>query len=203
MSDYGTMQTRIADELSRADLSAQIATSITSAIDHYGKQEFFWNHERSTASTVAGQANYALPTDFVRETLFQVLNGAHQEELFKENYDIIKRRNSYSTIHNVPENYAIFDNQFWLALTPNIVYTITLAYIKKLTALSATTDTNAWMTDGENLIRSRAKWDLYTHVIRSSEDAITMKYAENEALQELRNESNDRIATGYVRPYYR
>lgn len=202
MSDLGTMKTRIADELSRSDLTAQIALSITSAIDHYGKQRFFFNHERATASTVAAQENYALPDDFVKEEYFEVTNGSHKERLKKVSYDEVRRRNSYSTIQSVPQEYAIYDGQFWLSLIPNIVYTLTLAYIKKLTALSATDDTNAWMTDGENLIRSRAKWDLYTHVIKDREEAITMKYAETEALKELKTEGSDRESTGYVRPHY-
>ncbi len=42
---------------------------------------------------------------------------------------------------------------------PGSTYTLTIHYLKALTALSADSDTNAWLTEGEELIRLHAKAD--------------------------------------------
>jgi hypothetical protein len=51
MSDYGTMQSRIQDELKRGNLSSQIDNAILSALRFYKRHKFRFNITRATTST--------------------------------------------------------------------------------------------------------------------------------------------------------
>jgi hypothetical protein len=57
------------------------------------------------------------------------------------------------------------------------------------------------MVDGEELIRNRAKWDVFTNVIRDLPDeAATSKSGEMEAYAQLRSSSTSRTVKGRIRP---
>ena len=71
--------------------------------------------------------------------------------------------------------------------------------VQKFITLSATASTNAWFTEGEALIRSRAKYELYRHKIHKPDKAATMKEAELDALKALGGETASK-ATGHIRP---
>jgi hypothetical protein len=71
---------------------------------------------------------------------------------------------------------------------------------------------NRWMTDGERLIRSRAKYQIATHVTRNNAMALAMSPDENgpgqlqgesyAAFRRLRVESNRMQRRGIIRPMY-
>ncbi len=157
MSDFGTMKTRIGNETLRTDTVSLgfIGDEIVSAIAHYENQPFQFNETRATASTVADTAYIALPTDFIDLVHMKVeLNGSNYQ-MYSCDFEEIEDMDT-GTYTGQPSQYAIYDQQFRLYPVPDTVYTLTLAYIKELGSLSADTDTNAWMTTGEELIRQRA-----------------------------------------------
>jgi hypothetical protein len=83
---------------------------------------------------------------------------------------------------------------------PDAAYAVRVSGVFALADLSATADTNAWMTDAEALIRSRAKREILTHVIRDAEGAAAMAQAEAEELQSLIQETNARSSSGFIVP---
>jgi hypothetical protein len=63
------MQTAIADELSRTDLSTQITREINNAITFYQNKRFWFNEDTMvTLTTIAGQRDYKLPPNFAAVT---------------------------------------------------------------------------------------------------------------------------------------
>lgn len=59
------MESVIADELSRTDLSTQIAREISNAITFYGNKRFWFNESQMvTITTISGQRTYTLPPNF-------------------------------------------------------------------------------------------------------------------------------------------
>jgi hypothetical protein len=63
------MQTAIADELSRSDLSAEITREINNAITFYQNERFWFNENTMiTLTTIAGQRDYVLPPNFAAVT---------------------------------------------------------------------------------------------------------------------------------------
>ena len=51
MATLGTMKTRIANELARADLTSELAGAITSAIAHYERRRWWFLESESTFTT--------------------------------------------------------------------------------------------------------------------------------------------------------
>lgn len=86
---YTALQSRIADELSRSDLTTEIQNEIASAIQWYEYESFPWT-EASTAAfnTINGQRYYPLPANFLRVTdaLSQIGNYTYKMEPVTEQY---------------------------------------------------------------------------------------------------------------------
>jgi hypothetical protein len=114
------MQARIADELSRSDLTAEIQQEVASAIEWYQYESFPWN-EASTAAfeTVNGQRYYTLPANFLRVTdvLSQIGNYTYKLHAVTEQYiDRIDWGDVFWTSY--PILYSLWSNQIRLFPPP-------------------------------------------------------------------------------------
>ena len=167
MTTFGLMQDRIADELARTDLTSQIKLAVQTSIDHYERQRFYFNEQRSTASTVASQQNYALPTDFMTADLVLCTANSVRSELRIVTWAELEAATWSTTDIGIPAWVAFNDQQMWLWPIPRAVYTITMSYVRRLADVSATGDTNAWFTSGEEIIRQRAKAVLKIDTLES------------------------------------
>lgn len=203
MSDYGTMQTRIANELARADLSSYIKDAIKSAVSHYSRHHFWFNETTGTFNTADGTEYYAVVTtvpDFVEIDSMVITVNGNKYPLVQRDMDYIDAVSGNTSLKGVPTDYCYYKESIRLYPIPNGVYTITMAYVKKFADLSATADTNAFMTTGEQLIRSRAKADLMTNYLMDYQGAGFMKRLEQEAYDNLLSESAMKLSTGCIKP---
>lgn len=206
MATLGTMKARIADELARANLTSQIALAIASAIDFYEDQRFWFNETRGSFSTVAAQEWYsstdwtALPCvldfDSVRITV-----STQPYALTKRTFDWMENASSGTSTTGDPTDYCFYGQEIRLYPVPSAVRTISVAYVKAFAALTGDTDSNAWTTEAEELIRLHAKIDLMVNVIREKNDEVP-KLEEREAmiLSKLRRRTGRAVATGMVQP---
>ena len=201
MATYLETQTRIANELSRDDLTAEIKLAILSAVEYYKKRRWPWNEYVDTLSTTASQTYVALPTDFVELDMLEVTISGSKRPLFKRDYsEIIQWRANSSA--GQPTDFALHQNRIELFRTPDDAYTLTIHYLQSLTALSADADTNAWLTDAEELIRLHAKKDLYVNKIRNTKAAQDMQAMEDSVLLRMESWHERRTATGRLRARY-
>ena len=204
MSTYGELQTRIADELDRTDLTSQIQKAIQTAIDRYERKRFYFNEARSiTFNTVDAQEFYTsadqsdIPNLLMIDNVKLTISGSDKIDLDPRQYSELEYLSSNSTDDGgQPTAYAYYGKQLRLYPIPDAAYAVRVSGVFSLADLSATADTNAWMTDAEALIRSRAKRELLTHVIRDAEGAAAMAQAEAEELQSLIQATNARSSTG-------
>ena len=208
MSTFGNMIDRIADELDRTDLTTQIQKAIQTAIDRYERKRFYFNEARSlTFNTVDGQEFYTssdasdIPNLLFIDNVKLTVSGSDKIDLERVPYSELEHDSSNLTVdEGQPTSYAYFAKQLRLYPIPNAAYAVRVSGVFSLSDLSATADTNAWMTDGEALIRSRAKRELLTHVIRDAEGAQAMAQAEAEELQSLIQATNARSSSGTITP---
>jgi hypothetical protein len=206
MSTYLEMQTRIADELDRTDLTGQIQKAIQTAIAFYERKRFWFNEARSiTFNTVDGQEFYTsadqsdipnlLTIDFVKLTI----SGSDKVNLDRSSYQELEYWSSnLSTDEGQPTAYAYYAKQLRLYPIPDAAYAVRVSGVFSLATLSADSDTNAWMTDAEALIRTRAKREILTHVIRDLEAAGVMNQVEQEQLKSLIEANTFRSSTGTI-----
>ncbi len=201
MSDYGTMQARIADELARTDLTTQIRRAIQTAIKHHERKKLKFNQATGTFSTVASQEYYSssdladIP-NLVLIDAVKITIGGTSYPLVERDFSEIDALNNGTTTGD-PEFYAYYKQQIRLSPVPSAANTVTLAYVKKLAALSADGDTNAWMVDGEELIRLTAKLDLFINVIRTVDqlELDRLKQREIEVLDAMETEAKTNKTT--------
>lgn len=200
MSTYTQLQSRIADDLNRTDLTSQIQQQILLAIQHY-KQERTWFNETSTTLTATvGQGYITAPSDIlIIDHLYITISSRNIELEQVSLNDVIEYR---PTSNARPRCFAYHQNRFELDALSDSAYSLPLYYVKELTALSAGSDTNGWTTDGEDLIVFRAEKMLYANVIKDFEKAQAAALLEKDALTMLRGMRNARTSRGYTAAHY-
>ena len=203
------MMDRIADELARSDLTTQIGKAIQSAIRHYERRPFYFNEVRKTMSTSDG-AEFYTSSDFpfianmpeIYSAKITVNGGKYS--LIERDWSYIDELQSSTTHSGDPADFAYYGQKLRFWPVPDAARDIIFSFVEKLPAasLSATTDTNYWMTEAEELIRSRATKKLYAEVIKDPENAAVWRESEGEALAALVGETESRQMTGTPRPSY-
>jgi hypothetical protein len=194
MSTYGTMKTRIADEFVNESITtAQIENAIKSAVKHYEREAFWFNQKVGTFATVAAQEYYttAANADIPDIVRIDSMRSSEGNLLRAVSFDHIEQMQDGS-VTSPPGFYTRYKDQIRLYPIPDAVYTMTMAYIYKLTTLSADADTNAWTDECEEMIRQASKRILSTDILHA--DDMAQRYAELErvAYDRIRSENKDR-----------
>jgi len=98
--------------------------------------------KQDTTSTVAGQANYSLPSDWERTLAVNLEVSSSYIRLIEQSYNTIRGiLNSYGGSNGQPAGYCIHYQQIWLAPEPDQVYTFRQDFIYKPTDMSLDADT--------------------------------------------------------------
>lgn len=145
---YADLQTRIADELSRSDLTTEIQDEIASAIRWYEYERLPWN-EASTAAfnTINGQRYYPLPANFltVTDVLSQIGNYTYKMDGTTEQYiDSIDWGDVFWTSY--PIIYSLWSSQIRLFPPPQAGLPVQIkGTIRQLPLL--TPSLTAWTAD--------------------------------------------------------
>lgn len=208
MASFLDLQTRIADELDRGDLTAQIKRAIVSAVKFHERRTFYFTETTFTFATVAQQEFYgaADAPSIATSPNIERLNGNYSNSrtpLAKRDWQYIDDISVTATSLGQPMDWAYRDLRIRLYPVPDRAYTITAYNVPRLTELSSDSDSNAWTTDCEALIRARAKWDLVKNVIRGpemAEELIGLRDEEEQELTALLAETRRRKATGMIQP---
>jgi hypothetical protein len=198
------MVTRIGSELRRTGLETQIKAAIKEAILIEEINAYYFNEARSVATTTAQQGRYPMPTDFqAMRVLSMDINGnGNYFPLEAITYTEYEETYEFGSFYGISSQYALFAERICLGPIPNGEYTLRLSYNKSLGALSADGDSNAWMLDGEPLIRHRAKAILLRNVILGDAAANQATVQDGEAERahtRLKMETQKRTATGKIR----
>jgi len=203
VTTFGTLRDRIADELDRTDLTSQIEREIKSAIAFYERKRFWFNEKRVDFPTVTSQEWYTATDDSDIPNLLTLdiakiaIGSANKYPLDLKPYDELEAISDGAAADaGQPTSLAYFQKQIRLYPIPDASYSVVLSGIFALDSLSASADTNAWMTDGEALIRQRVKANIYSNVIRDPELAAEAERREIQELNALQSATTQKKATG-------
>lgn len=195
MSDYGTMQNRIADEIARSDLTTPIQRSIISAIQHWQRHRFYFNESRTvTFNTVASQEFYTssdnayIPT-FADIDAVTITALGSRMDVDKRPYHELEELSSTTTLIGIPIYYAYYGQQLRLYPIPDGVYPVRVSGLQRLDNVSLSADTNVWFTEAEALIRARAKIILALDVLKDADEARRLEPLENSVHTALQRET--------------
>jgi hypothetical protein len=203
MTTLAIMKARIASELRRSNITTQIASAISTAIQAYEHERFYTNESReNTFSTVLDQEFYSssdasfigLLTKidyvflFIQDTPF---------ELFPVLPRVIEDASTNATATGTPTEYAWYDEKIRLYPVPADAWTVRVGGVLSISEPASDSETgNFWMTTAERLIRSRAKQELALHVLRDIELAQIAGGAASEAFTQLNIRTNRITKTG-------
>lgn len=173
MSTQAVMKARIASELRRDNITSQIASAISTAIDAYQGRRLFFNEDDTVSfSTVANQEYYS-SSDSASLALLEKIDYVHlvissqSFELSQVDKDWIDLASTNGTTSAQPYHYSWYNERLQLFPAPSSsAWTIRIGGMFKVAAPASDGEANnPWMTDAETLIRSHAKYELYTHVL--------------------------------------
>ena len=204
MTTYADMYNRIGDEIQDpAALLPQIQRAIQDAIALYEPNRFYFNQTVGTFPTTAGREYYGaadfadIPLLIEIDSLIGTISGSDyplQAEDFRQ-----MDRVQTGAWFGPPRAFAYYNQELRLFPIPDAVYPLTMAYHHRLSPLVNGTDTNAWMTDGEMLIRQTAKGILALDVLQESNIAQGAQILADKALARLQMETRKRRSNPYLK----
>ena len=150
IGNYTQLKTAVANWLDRDDLTDRIPEFITLAEARMNRVlRLRLMESKYTASTVAAQRNYNLPTGYVQMRNFQI-NTSPITPLQYVSPEIYDRLWGGST-GGTPQFYTIIANEIQLGPIPGSVLTMEMLFYKKITALSGTNTTEQMLTDNPDI----------------------------------------------------
>jgi hypothetical protein len=141
ISNYGELKTAVANWMDRDDLSSRIPEFIALAEARFNRVLRIRAMEsKQTASTVAGQQNLALPTNYIQMRNVQMNTSpvTPMQYVTPEIFDRLYGGSATGT----PKFYSIIANELQLGPTPDTVQTIEMLFYKKFDSLVNDSDDN-------------------------------------------------------------
>jgi hypothetical protein len=208
MTTLAALKSEIADDLTRSDLTAEIAAAITAAIKFYQDERLFFklNHTSSFA-TVASQVFYDGDDDadiplYTDIDQLIIRDSGHDYLLKRVNVLQFEILSDGNTTNNEPSIWMYGNERIGLYPTPDAAYTITILgnYTVAGPASDSETD-NDWMTHGYELIRARAISNLMRYKTRQYDEARKFRELELEHLTQLRKRTSRLGSRRRTKPY--
>ncbi len=176
MSTFIIMINRIAAELRRSNITAEIKNGINDAITEAAKTRFYFNEMHVSFPTVVGQEYYSdmglIELDDVWFFQNGTVNGQKERIHLSNQLDANDYRIGNAQGGQL-DGISRYGGQLRIRPVPTSVQTIYLDGYGKLipNPLVADADTNAWLTEGELYIRALAKRNVLRDVIRDYGEA--------------------------------
>jgi hypothetical protein len=198
--NYSDLRQLIAQDLNRDDLSDIIDDYVKGRIEFYQKDFLYVSPMTEQISTVAGQALYALPVEFVGLDRVRLAYGQVWRNLMEAEYnDLLAWDVNIPPVRTIPMRWAPFGTKIRLWPVPNDSYQLELTGQGKVPAPTADTDTNFWTEAAATLIRYATTAQVRLLRLRDTDGFQTdMIAAERERLKLVQEttakESNDIIS---------
>jgi len=207
MTTRSTIEAQIADDLARSDLTGQITAAVNTAIRSYRFERLGFNEAYKVTATLSTSADVmlltSLPVRFRKLDRVRIVRAAGDYlDLYHRDYDWIMSRQDVRVVCQ-PVEYAVYNSAIHFDSMADQDYSLLFDGLKELGNASASysaNDTSAWFNDARELIRHRAKREVYANVLKDMELAAAAGAAEKEALRILKAEHGEQISTGFIRP---
>ena len=198
MATFGAVVNRIVEELPRGDssITAVVTQNLLSAVDFYSTDRFWFNETSTTLTTSSSLAVYSWPVGMLEiDSVLITDPGGTKRELDPISYQEMNAMDAGNTFGR-PCWYSTYAQKFRLYPVPDATYTFVVSHQTALSTLSATTDSNAWTTEAESLIRARTKALLAAGRFKDFEAAQAYQMMESQEYQRLKNQTEKLLGIG-------
>ena len=207
MATRSTIEAQIADDLARGDLTGQITAAVDTAIRSYRFERLGFNEAYKVTATLSVSADVlpftSLSVRFRKMDRIRLIrNAGDYLDLYHRDYDWIMSRQDVRVLCQ-PVEYAIYNNTIHFDSLADQTYTLLIDGLQELGNASASYsagDSSQWFNDGRELIRHRAKREIYANILKDMELAAASGAAEKDALRTLKAEIGEQNSTGFIRP---
>jgi hypothetical protein len=185
ITTYSELQAAIADWLNRSDLTARIPDFITLAETRINR-DLRAREQQVIATANVDTPFFALPGDFLEFKSFRITDtGGNAFELMLATPEQISAALAESSVSNTPRFVTIIGDQFQLWPAPDQMYVGSLAYVRKVQALSDAAPTNWLLTDAPDVYLYGALMSAGPF-LRDNEALVTFKTLFDEAIEAIR-----------------
>jgi hypothetical protein len=193
VSTFIEMVSRIATELRRANLTAQIKDAINDAITEAGKTRFWFNEADFGATLMSGDEYIFDDTPFIEVDYIHTLDSPGRTKIpFINEQDVFDSLVGSDRVGK-PEYATMYQGKLRFYPRADKNYDLIIgAHTAQLSPypLTADTHTNAWLKEGELYIRALAKRNLLRDTIRD--------YGEAKMLEAIAADYKEQLLEQYV-----
>jgi hypothetical protein len=151
ITTYSELQSAVADWLNRSDLTARIPDFITLAETRINR-DLRAREQQVIATANVDTPFFAIPGDFLEFKSFRIADtGGNAFELMLATPEQISEALTESSVSSTPQFVTIIGDQFQLWPAPDQMYVGSLAYVRKVPALSDAAPTNWLLTDAPDV----------------------------------------------------
>lgn len=209
MGDLGTMVSRIREDIDRgSSYDARIKRAIVDAIVFYKNVRLGFNIKRARALLTPGNEQVSLPLDWIEADFLRLEENGRRDTMEEVTYDWIEDQMETDADRGRPFRYAIQHRELRLYPIPDKSYTLVLSFqyeLQNVSISSADSDTNAWLTEAEQLIRKHAMADLYVNYIDGPESIakgnLLRRECSDEILPVLESQAAREQSSGKFKPW--
>ena len=185
ITTYPELQSAVADWLNRSDLTARIPDFITLAETRINR-DLRAREQQVIATANVDTPFFAIPGDFLEFKSFRIADtGGNAFELMLATPEQISAALAESSVSNTPRFVTIIGDQFQLWPAPDQMYVGSLAYVRKVQALSDAAPTNWLLTDAPDVYLYGALMSAGPF-LRDNEALVTFKTLFDEAIEAIR-----------------
>lgn len=203
---FSDLHTVISDEIddTTSEYSQQIQNAIFSAIRLCEREPLYFNESREiTFSTLKGQAWYdekdnrnIATASGIRSVFLDRKTGAQTRLKYASPDELEVSTNE----HGEPYSYTYFNRKLCLYPTPDQTYQIRLLLEPiKLAEITSPNQESPWFTEAFDLIKARAKYELYKDILKDSVMAQASFNDFTEQLASLKAETSRRTGSNMIK----
>jgi len=146
LDTYANLQTEIAEELNRDDLSTKAQTFIALAEAQMNRDIRHWRMEKRDTLSASGQYTQR-PTDWLETIRLWVTGSGTTNLQLSSMATMADRREAAEDAGGAPKYYAHVEDDIELYPSPDDTYTLGILYYQKIPALSDSNTTNWLLTN--------------------------------------------------------
>jgi hypothetical protein len=173
VSTFGQLVADIREDLNRgSSFDPRIKRAIVNAIAFYRSKRLGFNIKRARARLTSGNEFVSLPTDWIEADYLRLEKGTRRYPLEEVTYDWMEETQLDDSTEGQPQKFAIQHRELRLYPIPDQTYTLMLSFqyeLKNVSISASDGESNAWLEEGEELVRKHAMGDLYVLYIDGDE----------------------------------